>query len=693
MLTSVAASWVVVASLLFEPLEPLEPVDPVVSRCRDANELLATCSANEHLSLGFSHCFPGGLVVHARFDDGPGVQVEIRSDDGPSLVRQGRFGVSPVGEFPDWNQEPTARRQALAEVVRCLEAVGQTPAPPPDPHEWGEDRTSSEQHVRHGTDDPEHADPEHASAEHGTAGHDEGDGWHHGDEERQHPKPWLVLVGVLCTWLTLGLCSRRLGWQRAAIIRAVIGLAALTVVTFFVRALWTPADFLHQNGHGPSWIEYAACGANPAYGPGFEEVFGWLARRVPSSASEAVFSAQASAAAFGPAFAWAIARCVGCRPITAASLAALVAIEPVLARIVQSESYFATGSTLLLWATALLAMGARGARWSSFAFWIGAGGAAALVAQAARIHPLVWLPCALVPLVLLGGPETIRRRLGRAALAAAIIGIISTILVLPVMQGIVGGDTGNHWLDDFFDQIPIPRLHLAHRVAVVGAVVVVGLARDRKEGLLAASAWGAVILTIAYSHIISAVFSIIVWSYPMLFLGPFISVMAICLAAIDRSPRQASLVAATLLGVGLLSAATRSGPLMRRATDVLEQRYLLRLARDLPPDATVAYLASSPGGPHLAVPLLGGCIAGSPWTQPMTVEDPSSLEYSRRPTYWYRSGLCSTAGGRDFCDSVESTNTLVELDSTELPARESLEGLGYDAATVRVALYRVEPSS
>lgn len=688
MLTSVAALGIVVTSLLFEPLAP---VDPVASRCRDVNEFLDRCGADEHLSLGFSHCFPNGLVVHARFGDGPGVKVEIRSDGGPSLVRQGRFGVSPVGEFPDWNQEPAARRQALAGVARCLEAVGQTPPPPPDPHEWDEHQTPSEPRDRHGTDDdPERHHGSHGS--HGTDDHDEGLGTPHGSEDRHHRKPWLVLVGLLCTWLTIGLGIRRSSWQRAALIRTVVGLAGLTTVTFLLRALWTPADFLHQNGHGPSWIEYAACGANPAYGPGFEEVFGWLARRVPSGPSEAVFAAQASIAAFGPAFAWAIARCVGCRPITAASLAALVAIEPVLARITQSESYFATGSTLLLWATALLAMGARGARWSSLAFWIGAAGAAALVAQAARIHPLVWLPCALVPLVLLGGPGAIRRRLGRTGLAAAIIGIISMILVLPVMQEIVGGDAGNRWLDDFFDQLPAPRLQLAHRVAAVGAVVVVGLARDRKEGLLAAAAWGTVIVTIAYSHIISAVPPIIVWSYPMLFLGPFVGALALCLAAIDRSPRRASLVAAALLGVGLLGAATRSGPLMQRPTDVLEQRYLLRLARDLPSDATVTYLAIAPGGPHLSVPLLGECLAGTPRTQAMTVDDPPSLEYSRRPTYWYRSGPCSTSGGRELCDAVESTNALVELDAQELPARESLEGLGYDAATVRVVLYRVEPS-
>lgn len=95
---------------------------------------------------------------------------------------------------------------------------------------------------------------------------------------------------------------------------------------------------------------------------------------------------------------------------------ALATLDPAAMRLAGSESYYAVIATLLTLAVLAVVLGARGGRGRLV---LGALVAGFLCAQAARIHPVAWVPAALVPLAIAVLPGA---RLGRRALEAALAG-------------------------------------------------------------------------------------------------------------------------------------------------------------------------------------------------------------------------------------------------------------------------------
>src|SRR5206468_274379 len=100
------------------------------------------------------------------------------------------------------------------------------------------------------------------------------------------------------------------------------------------------------------------------------------------------------------------------------AVAAVAALDPMLARISLSESYFNVGATLLAGAAAVLGW-AFGSALPLAARSAAVVAASLLVSQAARLHPNTWLPAALLPLLILLGTGQWRDRIAHFAFAVA----------------------------------------------------------------------------------------------------------------------------------------------------------------------------------------------------------------------------------------------------------------------------------
>ncbi len=64
-------------------------------------------------------CPAGGVILTAQAQGGDPLQVEITRDAHRGFVRVGPLGLSPVGNFPDWESAPATTRGAFDAVVRC----------------------------------------------------------------------------------------------------------------------------------------------------------------------------------------------------------------------------------------------------------------------------------------------------------------------------------------------------------------------------------------------------------------------------------------------------------------------------------------------------------------------------------------------------------------------------------------------
>jgi hypothetical protein len=319
----------------------------------------ARCPAERGLAATVSFRAEALLV----FELAPsGLQVEVRPDSPKSFRHAGAIGVSPIGEFADWNQAPAAQQAALETFVACAAAdptLAFTGAP--------------------------------LSALERSA---------HRAGAVVVAVPWLLLGGLAALAAAL--------WRARELRRRLPLLAGLFGGALALRAVLLPWAFFHQNGQGPLWIDYALGEPSP-YGPGYREVFGWAARWALDGAhapDRAVFAAQAVLGALVVPAGWLLANRAGARPALGLVVALLLALDPSLARAAQSESYYATLASLLFLATAALSLGAcrpsHGAlgapaaseRIGSVSFGLGVLGAGLFIAQAARLHPIGWVAAA-----------------------------------------------------------------------------------------------------------------------------------------------------------------------------------------------------------------------------------------------------------------------------------------------------------
>jgi len=493
--------------------------------------------------------------------------------------------------------------------------------------------------------------------------------------------PWL-LVAALCFALAAATRPRRV---------ESLALAALTVATFAGRAVLTPARFFHQNGQGPLWVERALHGVFHEYGPGLMELFHGAAALRPRDPEGAVFFVQSLLAAPGPACAWLIARRVGADRPLAASLALAVALDPMLARLARGESYFGTGASLLLLAAGALSLRATRLPPTSAPFLCASLAAGAVVAEVARLHPLLWPAAALTPLVLLAGDGSLRRRARGALAASLVIAAVVAPVAGPSMWAALHSDLAARFS-------PSSEWGTGDRLAewLLGptALALVAAALARRP---LAAAPRALLVVPVVAVLVAADFPAGSQLQPWVeggYLRVYAAALVVSVAALlrDVARTRAQSFAVALCGAALLlgPAAARHARDRVVPTDIVEQGIARSWRALVPPGATLVWLGQIDPN-TLRLPIYPGA---DPDLREVRPVDAARLAGAfsgphAAHTYYYRSSICSTWGGAEACAAVERRHRMTLLRSWTLPAVESYS-VPYVGRVVRVALYRVE---
>ncbi len=592
------------------------------ARCGpDAHAWVARCAATASIAMHLESCPASVAIVAIEPQLGPPLRVEVSTSTN-AFRRVGGHALAPIGDFPDWKNEPEATRRAFEALAACAEkeapdALVAADAPPPI-----------------------------TSGEHARA-----------------PRPPLLLLGALLASIA-ALAMRR---PRAR----VVGLALVAVVaTFFLRRLVQPAGYFHQNGQGPLWIEWAVRGDAGEYGPGYVDVFGWLAARVRRP-DRAVFVVQELLAAAVPIAGYAIVRRARGAPVVALVAGLVLALDPLLARTGRSESYLATMTTLLFAATAALVLTDL-RRWTSTRV-LGLVAAGLLVAQAARIHPLAWVACATVPWALAVRPGRPARRFAHSAVASLAIAAIAAPCVLSSMLATLMGEVAGRFMPNIraiLAREALPALLMVGFVAALAAVPSMRRVASRVAVLVAIVALAVV------SNVTRQDAPAYALSYAHLFLPSAIAALA---AALSFSPPR--IVA---LGVGLLALVhgVLERPSTVMATDAREQAFCMEWRETLPPGAQVAAVQRA-SDRVLALPLTGVGLMRA-----VSIE--AAAPRVAPGAYYYRSSLCATPEGAPLCTAFEQQHTLRLMSSRQLPAIPSTPWLPLPDREIEVGLYLVE---
>jgi hypothetical protein len=626
--------------------------EPVAACAPSVVAWTAACSNQARMQVGTLRCPEGVIVLSVAIGAEPPLHVEARphADRGFRVVKG--VALAPIGQFDDWSRAPAAARDAFDRLASCVEHDPSLEAAPPAPAPL-----------------PARAPVTPPKAAHTKA-------------------PWLLLGALAAALAAFAPALARVRARRRI---TSLQLVALTLATAVLRRAVAGTSFFHQGGHGCTWIGYTLDEASP-YGPGFEEIFGWAARLAPDHPEKAVFTLQAALASIGPAAAWIIARRAGARPWLAWAAAIAVAIDPLLARLAGSESYYGVYISLLLLATALCAAGVGARRVRSSAFLLPTVAAGLVIAQAARVHPTGWFAAALVPLIHVAAPGAIRRRVTRAAVAAAVIGAVVAVTSAPALLGILAGGTGAKWLPFWRAALPT-SLGKGAPIVIALAAAVVLLARRRRDGAVRAAAVAITLGAMAFANMHGGTVDWVQGAYARMYTAAIVATLAGAVAGMVRRPAHTRAAAAAVVALAVAASAFRARWLVERSTDAIELQHGIAWRAAVPPEATLVGLARV-GDDTFDLHVFRGCSASHELIFEIDAAAPPRPLGSFGPSvFYYRSSLCSTAGGRALCDALERDAALDPITTAEIPARSSSLGHTYDAPTVRVGLSRVRSSA
>lgn len=646
-----------------------------------------------------------------------------------SFRAEGGVGLSPVGNYPDWKLVPEPKRRAFEQLAACaardpslITGEGAPPGRSPGaaPGSLSPDSPSPDS-PSPGSPSPNSPSPDSPAR---SGARSTGDGGAAGP-----PLPHRLILGA-----ALGAAAIALRWRESRDLRLWVSLSALLAATLVVRLWLVPAAFFHPNGQGAFWVAFALQerGDLASYGPGFWEVFGRVARLPWASPERLVFGAQALLGAASPVFAWALAREAGAHRRIAWGVAAAVAASPLLARMSQSQSYYGVYTSLLFAAAALLMTGsprqgtsgrppaddapapqgtsggppaedapapqgtsgrppAEGARRAqALRFGLSVVAAGLLVAQAARVTPIGWLPAAAVPLVLLAKPGALAAKIRWTAIAALGIGAIVAATSGPAMASVLRGSLGAQWLPavrpavGFAFSHDLQPIHAA--LAVIAAASPVLASRRRAEAAARATALLALIAAADASCMVRADTATFQRAYFAMW-APAALPLVVALAADLRSARLRAIAIAASFSAAFalhVRAAREDLPL---PTNVLEAAWMETLREALPRDATVVYLSRA-GRSVLALPLyVGTRVPGEPFTLGLddALPEPSALGHD---VYYYESSLCAAPEAEDACRTLRGRFGREVVATRTLPARSSAPTSFFRGPTVDVTLYR-----
>ncbi|MBI2392284.1 MAG: hypothetical protein HYV09_22035 [Deltaproteobacteria bacterium] len=595
------------------------------TRCgAPADEWLRACASESRVAMKLVDCPAAVAVVELAPEAAAPFRVELSRKPGAFRVESG-VGLSPIGDFPDWAKEPAERRAAFDALTACVKARSAAPL-------LGDDVDRSTAATRR--------------------------------------RPWVLLSALVAA--AAAVAFSRKARARRALVASGAALAAALVV-FVARRALVPVQFFHQNGQGPLWIAFAAAGDAGSYGPGYPEIFQWLVSGA-ARADRALLLAQEIGAAFVPALVFSVARQVGARPAVAALLGTAVAVDPILSRLARSESYFATILTLLTAAATLLPLTAdRGVR--TPARVLAAIAAALFVAQAARVHPLAWVPAAPLPLIAFLAADRPRRGVSVLAWVTLTILAILAALVLPTMLAALRGRLGEEFMPAAIELARRRGPFALGAVALAAALFAVRRAQPAARPVFA--------LAVALSA--ASMGNVLRNDAAMIdaaWLHGFVPVIAAAIAALSTAtPSRASIALAPILLLHVLHDA-RS---LSLPTDAAEQAFCLEWRERLPPGAQVAWLERA-GARVLALPLDGHALPRA-----VRIQDDATPTLAKDgPRFWYRGSLCETPEGAPRCTAFERSHRLRPIESRTLPAVASLPWLPIGPSPITVQLYAIE---
>ena len=581
------------------------------------------CQASAGLPLEILTCDRGVLVVRSPEAR---LEVELRAKSERSFRAAGEIGLSPVGQFPDWSQESAPRRQALDALVTCASRDADLPL---------------------------------------------GSATHAASPSRAARPPWLLLAAIAA----LAIVARKP--PREAMLALLLG--ALTGV---MRWLMVGGSYFHQNGQGPAWVGYARADdpGLSSYGPGFPELFGLAARSFGERPELGVRLVQSVLAAACVPAAWCVARRLGAAPWLAAATALIGALDPLLARLSGSESYFGVALSLGMCATAACACAAP--RLRDPRFWLPVLAAGLLLAQSVRVHPVAWPAALVTPLPLLFGPGSFRRRATLATAGALAVAVVVAVISGPQVAAVLRGTLGQKWLPgtgirwELFD-------HTGARLLFV-LVIALGLALRSWRGWALIVAGLCSLFLARATDLLSDPNPALTAAHQALFWPAAVTLIAVVATRLRRL-RQAQRLAAAVMVVAALAASASRQALALPCTDALEASFVDEWKRTLPAGARVAYLERA-GSQISVLPLPAAQRAA------LTPLDANlALGALPPPALYFRSSLCSTPAGAPTCEALERGARLELLSERSLPSRPSMRWHGYLTNEVRVALYRVLP--
>ncbi len=591
-----------------------------------ADSWLEQCASDAAISASIAECPAGHVIVDVTAAGAAPLRVDITRASDKSFRVAGALGLSPVGEFADWNAVDPRRRAAFDRLAACA-------AQAPEEFLTRVDARIDTRTTRAGL-----------------------------------VLPWRLGAGLLLVAVLIAMWGRRRGGVRVA--AELAPLVALALATGLFRWLVLDAEYFHQNGQGPLWLAYASGEPSP-YGPGFRELFGAVVSWAPTDPEAALFSAQAIVAALGPVCAWVIARRAGASAALAWAIAAFLALDPMWARLALGESYYASCGSLLLLAGAALSVAST----SRIELAVATVAAGLLIAQAARVHPVAWVPAALIPSVLLVADGELGVRVRRVAMVAAGIAVLVAITAAPAMLVVLRGDVGQ-WMG----RVEQPFLSGQFLTLVVVAAALLAMARWRDGAAFPLSVLLAIVAVAGLTSVLGPEVTWIHQSYWRLALVPAIGPAASVLAQLSRTRRARTGLAVAVAAVAVAAAAVQWSRLTELPTDAREAALVRQWRRLVPVGAPVYYVGRA-GKRVLYLPWLGRghqLVVGAEGT------DRAALVPG---AYYYHSSLCSTDSAAPLCAAIE-TRELELVVAAELPAIPSKSGFDYRSARIRVGLYR-----
>ncbi len=584
-------------------------------------------------------CPRGLVVVRLEPSGAPPLVVDIEEGDGPSFRRAGRFRLTPHAEVDDFWTLPRGEVDAFERFAAWVAghpgdmvfAASALPA------------------------------------------------WVRGvvpDVGIALGGPWLLLAALA---LVLVARVRRVR-PASSDLRVALPLFAAALVLRLVFGAWGP---LHINGQGPLWIQSAMPHEAPSfYGPGYAEVFGWLARLAGTAPDAAIFAANGVLSALAVTLAFAIARRAGLSRPVALLAAVWLAIDPVAIRMAATETYLVPiiALTLASGALGLHAMNhAAGKEWSrAMALALAS---ALLTTQAARVHPSGWVPAMLAPMTALACPRAVR--LGwRLVAVGALYALTAVGIVVTSARALL--DVGEHIAaGDLYHPAALPPSH-----GVLAIVVVIALAMlCRPKGRWLAVVGTAQVAALLVTRLNYAQGDLWLQANERLYVA--LPVIALA-ASLPEGWLKVSSARAWVAGLTLVVlVAWWPAGLLRRTTQQQEYAWTRAWLSTLPPDCRTVHVAFA-GHHELLLPTYAA--SPRPPSAFLRIDarqavDLEPLRLTTRCTYYLHTSLCATGDGRPACDEVERTLELAPVARASFPAvaDSSWSDLGTDPVEVAVS--------